>query len=431
MKSPLLLFFSFIVLSVHAQVYVPVDTIHSQNEELIKYFQIGTKKLEKEFKSFSVTDRKLIRSFVDSRNKMFDELTKNHYFFLDPELEDYLNGLLFEIAKKNSIDTQSLRIFLSRDTAPNAFSLGDGNFVFNISLLNRLENEDELRFIIAHELAHYQLDHLPKRIENQMRLSTSKDYVSKQRKIKRSRYNRFSKSLEYYRGLIYENRTEDRKRELEADSMGYALIKNITSSPYHAISALDKQDTLSPSELFKIDMEMLKDHFSTTAMPFKEEWLDGYDFSKYNYQRGKMDVFGFHKDSLLTHPEMEARILNLKKLADYVISEKKESDKFQELKEKIRFEDVYAHYCMEEYGRGIYLIIQLQNSREVGENEVLFYRKMLSLFYEKLGAARLSFTYKKYVDDVNVTFYSEEYNLFLTILDNLRASDLHELALYN
>src|SRR5690606_22158221 len=112
-------------------------------------------------------------------------------------LESYLNGLLLEIAEINKIGTQSLRIFLSRDTAPNAFSLGDGNFVFNLSLLNRLENEDELRFIIAHELAHYQLDHLKKRMEIQMRLASSKDYVSKQKKIKRSRYNKFSKSLEY------------------------------------------------------------------------------------------------------------------------------------------------------------------------------------------------------------------------------------------
>src|SRR5690606_3035325 len=148
------------------------------------------------------------------------------------------------------------------------------------------------------------------------------------------------------------------------------------------------------------------------------------------YQRGKVDVFGIHKDSLLSHPEMKERVSNLKKsMLNNVKSKREGIDRFQKLKEKIRYEDVYAHYCMEEYGRGIYLIIQLQNSRDVDKNEGQFYTKMLSLFYEKLREARLSFTFKKYVDDVNVVSYSEEYNLFLTILDNLRASELQELTL--
>lgn len=160
--------------------------------------------------------------------------------------------------------------------------------------------------------------------------------------------------------------------------------------------------------------------------------MAGYDFSKYNYQRGKRDIFGVHKDSLLTHPDKEARLLNLKKIIAAESQQlKKEDDRFQKFKEKIRFENVYAHYCMEEYGRGIYLILQLQNSREIDEEEALFYKKMLRLFYDKLREARLAFTFKKYVDDVNVINYSEEYNLFLTILDNLRASELQELALNN
>ncbi len=432
MKFFLLLFISFTAFSVNAQIYIPVDTLNANQKELYKYFQTGTKALENEFKSFSVTDRKLIRNFVNSRNSMFNELTKSNYFFIDSELEDYLNGLLTEIAEANNIDSSSLRIFLSRDTDPNALSLGDGNFIFNLSLLHRLENEDELRFIIAHELAHYHLSHLQTRVETQMQITASKEYVSKKREIRRSRYNRFTKSLGHHLDFLYEDRNANRKRELEADSMGYVLVKNIITVPQHAVSALKKLDTLSPSEFYKIDLEMLQDHFSTASMPFNEEWLAGYDFSKYNYQRGKRDIFGVHKDSLLTHPDKEARLLNLKKIIAAESQQlKKEDDRFQKFKEKIRFENVYAHYCMEEYGRGIYLILQLQNSREIDEEEALFYKKMLRLFYDKLREARLAFTFKKYVDDVNVINYSEEYNLFLTILDNLRASELQELALNN
>src|SRR5699024_7442607 len=80
-------------------------------------------------------------------------------------------------------ETDDLRVLLSRDTSPNAYSLGEGTFVFNISLLSRLENEEQLYFIMAHELSHYVLNHLGTEVSNRMSFSKSKKYKKKKRKL--------------------------------------------------------------------------------------------------------------------------------------------------------------------------------------------------------------------------------------------------------
>lgn len=433
MRPFLFLFFVFCLISTsgYSQLYKPVDTINKKRDELIKYFGERTKELEADFNSFVVKDKKTIKSFVNERKQMFDELTKGNYLFFDKELEEYLNDLLQNIAKKNGIkNSQKLKIFISRDTSPNAYSLGDGNFVFTLSLLENLDNEEELCFVIAHELSHYDLGHLHKRMTESMKLVSSTEYKTQQKQIKKSKYQKFSRSLEYYRELQYGNNHVRRKRELEADSLGFIYFGKVVNNTHNAISALFKIDSLSPTEKVNLDLEMMKNHFSTPEMPFDNQWTTGYDFSKYNYQtKGKVDIFGTHKDSLQTHPETTARIDNLKKLlsSDTTI-ETAPSEKFRKLKEKIHFENLYAHYCMEEYGRGIYLIIQLQNMEGRTEKQNQFYNYMLSLFYQRLAEARKSFTFKKYVDDVDYIHFSKEYTLFLTILDNLRSSELQKLA---
>lgn len=417
--------------SIFAQLYKPVDTIVSKSEsqKLLKFFESKTKELEQEFRAYDVVNKKLIKDFVSSRKEMMEGLTKENYLLFDKELEEYFNNQFKQVAQKNNIPVDGLRVFLSRDTSPNAYSMGDGIFVFHLSLLALLENEEELNFIIGHELAHYHLQHLQNRFKKAMEVASSEEYAKQNKEIKKSRYNRFTRSLEVYREMQYGNSSISRLRELEADSLSFVLMKAINKNPYNAITALEKSDTLSLPEILKVNLDMLKVHFSTDKLPFDDEWTSGYDFSKYNYQTGKVDIFGIHKDSLRSHPEMEERISRLKELLPKGSElSNSETDNFIKLKEKIRLENVYAHYCLEEYGRGIYLIIQLQNSDFITEKERLFYSHMLSLFYGKLADARKAFKFKKYVDEIDVVNFSEEYKLFLTILDNLRSSELQELS---
>ncbi len=415
-----------------AQTYVPTDTIHNQHKILSNYFEEKTEQLVNKFKYDLAYNRKLVKQFKKSRLETFENFFEGSYLYFDSEIENYLNQLLKQIIEKNnikSVDPSQLRIFVSRDTQPNAMSLGDGNFIFTLSLLNRLETEDELIFIIGHELSHYLLQHFEKRFKNKMELLASDSYKEKKKNIKRQRYNKFTKNVEVFKNIEYETKQISRIREFEADSLGFLLFSKVARSPFAATSALSKLDTLSPAEIIKLNADVLRDHFSTKNKAFNEDWTSGVDYTKYNYQNGKINLFGIHKDSLKTHPEIQDRIAELNKiLPENKEAPSLESKSWKKIKEKVRLEDVYAHLCSDEYGRGIYFIIQLQNLNNPTPKQSVFYNEMLSLFYYRLHEARKSYTFGKYVDEVDYVNYSAPYNLFLTIIDNLRSSDLQNLS---
>ena len=60
-------------------------------------------------------------------------------------------------------------------------------------------------------------------------------------------------------------------------------------------------------------------------------------------------------------------------------------------------------------------------------NEKEFLKYMLVLFYNEIYEAKKSLETKKYVDEVNVVEFSDQYNLFLTILNQLRSSELKKI----
>ncbi len=54
---------------------------------------------------------------------------------------------------------ENVSIFVSRFVSPNAAIWQDGTLIVNIGLLAKLENEAQLAFVIAHEIAHYENKH--------------------------------------------------------------------------------------------------------------------------------------------------------------------------------------------------------------------------------------------------------------------------------
>ena len=51
-------------------------------------------------------------------------------------------------------------VTIVRSPLPNAFALGNDNIVVSSGLLDMLDSRDELAFVLAHELAHFQLGHI-------------------------------------------------------------------------------------------------------------------------------------------------------------------------------------------------------------------------------------------------------------------------------
>lgn len=90
-----------------------------------------------------------------------NSLSQQDRFFNDAYLEDYLYSLVSKIhggvSHYNRPGNLSVRILKS--TEPNAFILPNGAMLVTTGLLSTIKSEDELAGILAHEIAHFVLDH--------------------------------------------------------------------------------------------------------------------------------------------------------------------------------------------------------------------------------------------------------------------------------
>jgi predicted Zn-dependent protease len=79
----------------------------------------------------------------------------------DPYLESYLYSLVAKIAPQTLIDGRpcSINLLIQQNPSVNACTYPNGTIVLNTGLLASLHSEDELVAVLAHEIAHFVLDH--------------------------------------------------------------------------------------------------------------------------------------------------------------------------------------------------------------------------------------------------------------------------------
>lgn len=82
-------------------------------------------------------------------------------YFEDDYLEDYVQSLLYKIHPITLSDKRPGNLFVKiiNLPEPNAYTLPNGCIVITTGLLSQTANEDELLGVLAHEVAHFVLDH--------------------------------------------------------------------------------------------------------------------------------------------------------------------------------------------------------------------------------------------------------------------------------
>ena len=85
----------------------------------------------------------------------------NNLLFNDSYLESYLYSLAYKIYPSKLDDGRPgiLNVKVVKDTKPNAFIYPNGTMFISTGLLSTINSEDELIAVMAHEIAHFVLDH--------------------------------------------------------------------------------------------------------------------------------------------------------------------------------------------------------------------------------------------------------------------------------
>lgn len=380
---------------------------------------IAAQKIEK----FGEKNKKDIKKIIEERRDKFIKSVEDSSFIFDRKINTYLKRILTEIYKKNSFkDSKNFLFLIDKSPIPNAACYGNGIFSINLGLFNLIESDDELAFIISHEIAHYQLEHNDKNLLKYIETINSKDLKSKIKKIDKQEYGKRKAFNELLSNLNYNFSKRSRKAEMQADSLGLKIFSKTiykTSASTTALKKLEKVDEI----IFNED-PLVKQHFNFTEYPFKENWLTKEE-TLFDIKEA-VDDYSQNKDSLKTHPDIPERIENLKKLFNDKSTENtNKQDDLMAIKNIAAKNSIKVFIDNSKLDLAIYQTLVLFNKKEIDEKE---YSLLIADILKRTYESKLKHTFGKYVDPVS-PFSEEKYlNEVRTLLHNLELKNIRKIG---
>jgi hypothetical protein len=376
------------------------------------------------FKKFP--DKKISKALTESYTELNSEFTdkvNNGLFIESPLYEDRINTLFKKIVAANPqyAALATTRILLSFSEVPNASAIGDDFVVVNLSLLANLKEEDELAFILCHELAHNLLNHPQNGLMEYVKIQGSQELKKQTREIEKKKYYKIENASGLYKKIIYANKKKHREIEFQADSLGFILYKNafagreaIALKSFTTMDSMDKEkDSLQPKDYEKL--------FSSEKQPFKKEWILADEISIYKYDKA---LRFWQIDSLKSHPDCIDRANRLKTI--FRIEPENENFTnldYQNIIRQAQYDDILGLYVLKEYGKSLYQALLLLKDNPGNS----YLKNMVYSNLIKIQDAQKNYTMNKYVETMNPR-YSHSYNTFLSFLRQLRKSEITEIT---
>lgn len=82
-----------------------------------------------------------------------------------------VDSIVTRICRNNKIDRSELKLHVLHSPEINAFALPDGHIIVYSGLIEASENQEQLAGVLAHEIAHIQLNHIMKKLVKEVGLS--------------------------------------------------------------------------------------------------------------------------------------------------------------------------------------------------------------------------------------------------------------------
>ncbi len=282
-------------------------------------------------------------------------------------------------------------------------------------MLAKLKNQDQLAFIISHELAHYTLDHVNKRIQNLV-IENYEDQVKKA-SIKLASQYKVEESLTSLKNILYSIGANSKTNEQEADSLGLIYMHKAGFNASEAIKTIqilkysNEPDYPLGDELF--DLLIFEDY------PFDPDWLRP---KLRVYEKKPTSFFIFSLDSINSHPTYDLRISKLQN--QIVAMQKVETSPtlINAIRIKSAFASIEAARFQRKLDESLHRALQMFN------------QNIESTFARDMIAKNLFLVYKSKTDGTFTKmaapftgYYSEELRFINTYLYNINNKELAEV----
>lgn len=385
---------------------------------------------------FNAKDRLLIEAIRQEGKKYSEPLPKNHAFIAeyidtcvadhieiineggfikDQQLDDFLNGIVDKLVATKLVQ-RPFKLFVERTPSINAFCTPIGSLIVNNGLLARLNSEEQLTFIIAHELAHWELEHLKRKIVNNLNAEGRKDAYKAERAISTGKIS--VEKVREIRHYLQAISGFSREMELEADSLAFLMTSKLRYDPDMVVASLDMLDSgylFTPyygSKLFKpLDFE---------KFPFKTEWVTD------ESNREFILPIGVGEGLFSTHPEISIR----KEKFESVVSESSYSinnidqTQFLKVKHEAKLEDIACAYDQDYYlDQALYYALRLK----VQEPSNSYVNYMIALILFKVSELK---EIGMFLIRNDLSMDNKELSYINTFLNNISEYEALEIAFY-
>lgn len=358
-----------------------------------------------------------IRTMQEKRTEAIIRTVNADLLILDGDLQNYLQEILEKIYAANPQLPRETRVFPYRSEIPNALSFGEGTLSLMLGLLARLESEDQIAFVLCHELAHYHTRHADTRMRDLARLNYDKDLKRRINSITSSQYDRYTRLRQLYKELSLEVSQHSRSHEAEADSIGLSYYLKTTYSrraPLRCMQILDRADSSAFNGVIN-----LKALFDFPSYRFKDNWSQ---YQKSTTWHASVEM----NDTTRTHPDCQSRFRSLQRQLGIFDSDSallNAGSTPNHWQAASFFELVNSLHHLEQYGKSLFLSLNLVQQYPhntwlhamIGRN---LYRLWEAQKEHRLAAAL----------ELPDPRFDENYDRFLTFIHKLRLTEIANLA---
>lgn len=383
------------------------------------HFNSSAAKLARKFKGEKY---RFLKKQCDERADYFLEMLEDGSLIQTGSLYNYTKKILDKITLAAGV-SENRSLFLVRDESANAFNMGDNNIFVNIGLLAAVDNEDQLAFVLAHELGHNELKHFDQRTENYGNMLLSDSLKKKKKEINRSTYRRVSLLNELMIPWLLESKEKSRLAENDADKFS---IETLLNAGYNLNLALPIFQIFEQKEIYKDTTGFsLEDVLSLDDLPSDYSDKLFYEFTS------SLGVYEKEKDSLedllRTHPFGEEREDELiKRITPEMdnVSEKEAELKYDPIKQMAVKEIMISSIFNEQLDLTLYCGLQFYSAN----NNDKLVNRLIPFCFMYLGYEKKKRRAGRYIA-TNSSYYSKNFNEFIYFLREISPTQCIEIAL--
>ncbi|MBL7914810.1 MAG: M48 family metallopeptidase [Bacteroidia bacterium] len=366
-----------------------------------------------------------LKDIYTERKEYLKSAISGGEFLFDSFLQTYAQNVLDHILSKNPVLRKDMLLLVSRNPMVNAYSLGDGIIIIYSGLLERLDNEAQLAFILCHELAHDHKNHNSAKAIGNAKKYLDPEFQKKLKEVLQEQYMVKQKLTDLVKPGVLEDMRYSRDYEIEADTIGMRFFLNTDYAPAAALEIMEILDNADKeSDLSPID---IKEVFSSPSVPFRNGWTyyePGSSLGVFEEEERTAD-----EDSLKTHPDTKIRAEKIQLVIPPNAKSggqffRQPETQFAHMKMASEGEIVELYLATGNVGRAIFLATQMQKHwphDTIYSNVTMAHAfAMLSNYQEKTSANK--------VMPLPSHFYDENYNRIISFLWELKKSETAGIA---